>query len=44
MPPLEVLYKIRQQRPDVFDKLEGKYHANSKQLKPDNVPCSIYRW
>ena len=24
LPPLEVLYKLRKQRPDVFDKLEGQ--------------------
>jgi len=23
MPPVEVLYKLRQQRPDIFDKVEG---------------------
>ena len=24
MPPLEVLYKIRRQRPDIFEKMEGR--------------------
>ena len=24
MPPIEVLYRLRRQRPDVFQKLEGK--------------------
>lgn len=24
MPPIEVLYRLRRRRPDVFDKLEGE--------------------
>jgi hypothetical protein len=27
LPPMEVLYKLRQQRPDVFHKVEGKFYA-----------------
>jgi hypothetical protein len=28
LPPIEVLYRLRKQRPDVFNKLEGKYPTN----------------
>ncbi|KAH9937554.1 uncharacterized protein B0H18DRAFT_1113373 [Fomitopsis serialis] len=33
LPPLEVLYRIRKQRPDVFDKLEGNLHRRWNVLK-----------
>jgi hypothetical protein len=33
MPPLEVLYKLRKQRPDVFDKLEGVYPTTLKNAR-----------
>jgi L-lactate dehydrogenase (cytochrome) len=32
LPPIEVLYRLRKQRPDVFDKLEGK--SSSKSSNP----------
>ncbi|KAJ6604787.1 FMN-dependent dehydrogenase-domain-containing protein [Mycena vulgaris] len=33
LPPLEVLYKLRQQRPDVFDKIEGGIKRGTDVLK-----------
>ncbi|KAJ3733857.1 FMN-dependent dehydrogenase-domain-containing protein [Lentinula guzmanii] len=33
LPPLEVLYKIRQQRPDVFNKLEGGIRRGTDVIK-----------
>ncbi|KAH7868466.1 FMN-dependent dehydrogenase-domain-containing protein [Lentinula edodes] len=33
LPPLEVLYRIRQQRPDVFDKLEGGIRRGTDVIK-----------
>ncbi|KAF8622249.1 hypothetical protein AX15_007188 [Amanita polypyramis BW_CC] len=33
MPPIEVLYKLRKQRPDIFDKLEGGIYRGTDVLK-----------
>lgn len=46
MPPMEVLYKIRQQRPDIFDKVEGArlfIRNPSRPLTPgDQFTLTVY--
>jgi hypothetical protein len=40
MPPMEVLYRIRRQRPDVFERLEGNASCRltaTPRLDTDNV-------
>ena len=38
LPPLEVLYKLRRERPDVFDKLEGELS-----VPPASKFCALTR-
>lgn len=37
MPPMEVLYRIRRQRPDVFERLEGNGRRQHPTVYADNA-------
>jgi hypothetical protein len=43
LPPLEVMYKIRQQRPDLFDKMEGnKFRRDFDSSNSHNLRGLVY--
>lgn len=42
LPPLEVLYRIRKQRPDVFDKLEGDRGMPLWKCGADSLLFAVY--
>lgn len=42
LPPLEVLYRIRKQRPDVFEKLEGDCKMPVSKCGGADSPFAVY--